>query len=133
MNSICRRSLGILRNNGWWHKSWAGGTRPLPTLTNTWSVDRQADPNHLGVRQIYKCRKASFCKGMFPNLSSQRDARSRAMNAISKDVRSQCTLVIEELFKRGRGDLDEIVSFLPDTVAATINCYAGNCSFCPGK
>ena len=42
-------------------------------------------------------------------------------------------MVIEELFKKGRGDLDEIVSFLPDTVAATINCYAANCSFCPGK
>ena len=94
------------------------------TLKSTWSVDRQADPNHLGVRQINKCRKASFCNGMFPNLTSQRDARSRALNAFSKDVMSRCTFVIEELFKKGRGDLDEIVSFLPDTVAATINWYA---------
>ena len=67
---------------------------------------------------------------MFPNLSSQRDARSRALNTFSKDVRSRCTLAIEELFKKDRGNLDEIVSFLPDTVAATINCYAVNCSFC---
>ena len=114
-------------------KAWLGVQDFYQTLKSTWSVDRQADPNHLGVRQINKCRKASFSKGMFPNLSSQRDARSRALNAFSKDVRSRCTLVIEELFKRGRGDLDEIVSFLPDTVAATINCYAGNCSFCPEK
>ena len=42
-------------------------------------------------------------------------------------------MAIEELFKKGRGNLDEIVSFLPDTVVATINSYAGNCSVCPEK
>ena len=114
-------------------KAWLGIQDFYQTLKNTWSVDRQADPNHLGARQINKCRKASFSKGMLPNLTSQRDARSRALNEFSKDVRGRCTLVIEELFKKGRGKLDEIVSFLPDTVAATINAYAVNCRFCPQK
>lgn len=114
-------------------KAWLGVQDFYQTLKSTWTVDRQADPNHLAVRQISKCRQANFSMGMFPELSGLRDARRRALTAFSKDVKSRCSLITEELFKKGDGDMKKVIHTLPDVVAATIECYAGNCSNCTGN
>ena len=112
-------------------KSWLGVPDFYQSLKKSWTVDRQADPNYLAIRNISKCRKANFSMEMFRYLSCLRDAKRRGLNAFSKDVRSRCSLIIDELFQKRQGYIEVIVSVLPDTVSATIECYSGNCSFCP--
>ena len=39
--------------------------------------------------------------------------------------------IIQRLREKGNGDITKEIKCLPDVCAATIECYAGNCSFCP--
>ena len=76
-------------------KIWLGVQDFYQSLKKSWTVDRQADPNDLAVRHISKYRKANFSMEMFPDLSCLGKARSRAMNAFNKDVRSHCNPIID--------------------------------------
>ena len=57
----------------------------------------------------------------------------KGIAAVSKDVRVRSSLIIEELTKRGDGDLKKMLPKLPSVRAATILYYSGNCSHCPAE
>ena len=97
-------------------------------LDETWEVSRQADPYHLAATQQRKARQAEFSPDMIPALTKA--ARGRALRALSKDISARCSLIIEKLTKLGDGKLENTMSYLPSVRAATIECYAGNCSYC---
>ena len=57
----------------------------------------------------------------------------KGIAAVSKDVRARSSLIIEELTKRGDGDLKKMLPKLPSVRTATILNYSGNCSHCPAE
>ena len=99
-------------------------------LDSTWNVVRRADPTHLGSSQIKKARAANWSKNMFPKRRTQK-SRQEAVAALAKDIRSRCTGVIEKLREMGNGNITSQIHMLPEVRRATVECYAGNCSFCP--
>ena len=46
-------------------------------------------------------------------------------------VKQRCNAVVEEMARRGKGDVTKMISHLPSIRNATVECYAGNCSNCP--
>ena len=102
-------------------------------LNDAWTVSHQQDPYHLGSRQEKKARGVQFSPGFLPSHIRTKDDRQRAIAAVSKDVRARSSLIIEELTKRGDGDLMKMLPKLPSVRAATILCYSGNCSHCPAE
>lgn len=112
-------------------KSYLGLKDFYKKLDEAWQVSRQADPFHLAALQEKKARTAQFSKNMLPDKIKTKDGRQRAITAFSKDIRARCSKIIEELARLGDGDLIEMLPKLPSVRAATINCYSGNCSFCP--
>jgi hypothetical protein len=111
-------------------KSFLGMQDFYDDLGAAWNITRQADPNHLGSSQIRRVRKASWSEGMFPGKTNRQD-RQAATAAFSKDVKSRCSKVIERLRLDGGGDITRTLGLLPDVCAATVECYSGNCSYCP--
>jgi hypothetical protein len=111
-------------------KSFLGAQDFYNELEAAWNVTRQADPNHLGSSQIRRARKANWSVGMFPGKST-RPERQQATAAFAKDIKSRCAKIISSLRVRGDGDLLKELKCLPDVCASTIECYAGNCSYCP--
>ena len=97
-------------------------------LGNAWKVTRQADPNHLGSTQIRKVRNANWSLSMFPHKTTK-SSRQQATAALAKDIRSRCTAIITKM--RQQGDIKSQVKILPKIGDATVQCYGGNCSFCP--
>ena len=102
-------------------------------LSEAWSVSHQLDPYHLGSRREKAARGAKFSPGFLPPHIRTKDARQRAITAVSKDVRARCSLIIEELTRLWDGDLKKMLPKLPSVKAATILCYSGNCSNCPSE
>jgi len=100
-------------------------------LGNAWNVERQADPNHLGNVQMRRARSATWSSGMFPGKTT-RAAKQRASAVLAKDIRNRCMTVVDKLLRDlGNNDLTAVVDQLPRVKAATLQCYKGNCSFCP--
>ena len=110
-------------------KSFLGVQDFYDKLDIAWNVTRQADPNHLGSTQIRRARQAKWSAGMF--CTSGTRARQQAVAAFARDLKSRCSQVIDHLRALGDGDLKNSISKLPEVCAATVECYAGNCSFCP--
>jgi len=110
-------------------RSYLGMQDFYDKLDIAWDVTRQADPNHLAATQERRLRMAAFSQGMFPNNSKA--GKKRAQAVFARDVKSRCNAVIEEMARRGKGDITESIVSLPDIRKATIECYAGNCSMCP--
>ena len=111
-------------------KSFLGMQDFYDQLGEAWNVSRQADPHHLGSSQIRRVRKAKWSDGMFPNCAN-RQARQQAISALAKDIKSRSSKVIEKLRALGDGDVTKQIKKLPEVCAATVECYSGNCSFCP--
>ena len=44
---------------------------------------------------------------------------------------TRCNAIIEKLIERGNGDITSQLHFLPQVRRATVECYAGNRSYCP--
>ena len=91
------------------------------------------DPYHLGSRQEKKARTAQFSAEFLPDHLQSKEARQRALAAVSKDIRARSSAIIEELTRLGNGDVVKMLPKLPSVRAATILCYSGNCSVCPGE
>lgn len=103
-------------------------------LGNVWSGDsqlRQADPNHLGSSQVRKVRSANWSQTLFEGKKHSRAVTQQAISAFAKDIKARCGAIIQKLRTVGNGNLVEHIDRLPSIRAATLNCYAGNCSFCP--
>jgi len=98
-------------------------------LDIAWDVSRQADPNHLAVTQERKLRSASFSSGMFSETTNV--ARKKAQGVLARDIKARCNAIVEEMTRLGQGDITKYISKLMDIRKATIECYAGNCSYCP--
>jgi hypothetical protein len=95
-----------------------------------WSVNRQADPHHLGSRQVRKARASNWSTTLFQGKKLTGSTRQQAISALGKDIKARCSTIIEKLRANGNG-LTEELNRLPAIRTATIECYAGNCSFCP--
>lgn len=54
-----------------------------------------------------------------------------AQNILARDIKKCSNAVKEEMTHLCEGDITKMLQKLPDIRAATIECYAGNCSFCP--
>lgn len=102
-------------------------------LRQAWHVSHQQDPYHLGSRQEKKARTAQFSAEFLPDHLQSKEARQRALAAVSKDIRARSSAIIEELTRLGNGDVVKMLPKLPSVRAATILCYSGNCSVCPGE
>jgi hypothetical protein len=100
-------------------------------LGNAWSVGRQADPHHLGSIQFKRTRSCQWSKELFGGEKLTSAVRQQATRAFAQDVKARSNAVIEKLRITGDGDLSKVIHRLPDVRAATIECYAGNCSLCP--
>ena len=100
-------------------------------LGSAWSVNRQADPHHLGSRQVRKAKSSSWSVTLFGGKKLTSTARQEATTAFARDIKARSSGIIEKLRVAGDGDLTKEVHRLPEIRAATIECYAGNCSFCP--
>ncbi len=98
------------------------------TLDDVWNVTRQADPNHLSVCQERKVRNVNFSEKMFP-FNTKRD-RQTAQGKLGNDIRMRCNAIIEEMARRGQGDITKMLKDLPSIRSSTVDCYAGNCSNC---
>ena len=112
-------------------KAYLGMSDFYAKLDSAWNVRRQADPHHLGARAYRKARSANWSKTMFgQNLKA--DSRRQATASFASDVKSRCSVIIEPLrAKSPNGDITESLHQLSDIRDATIQCYSGNCSFCP--
>lgn len=98
-------------------------------LGNAWKVNRQADPNHLGSRQVRKTRNSAWSQTLFRGEKLTGSVRQQAISALAKDIKARCNAVIEKLRLHENG-LIENIKRLPDIQRATLECYAGNCSYC---
>ena len=110
-------------------KSYLGMQDFYRKLDTAWDVSRQADPNHLAVTQERKLRCAVFSSDMFSEKTKA--ARKKAQSVLARDIKARCSAVVEEMARRGDGDITKYMSNLPNIRRATIECYAGNCSYCP--
>jgi len=99
-------------------------------LDKVWTVTRKADPQHLSITQMKKARRSDWSKSMFPGRTTLK-ARREACAALSMDIRTRCNAIINKLKERGNGDITSQLHFLPQVCRATVECYAGNCSYCP--
>ena len=97
-------------------------------LSTSWELTRQADPYHLAATQERKTRNADFSKGMFPFPTEKEKHTAQA--ALARDIKQRCNAVVEEMARRGKGDITKMITHLPSTRNATVECYAGNCSNC---
>ena len=98
-------------------------------LSTSWELTRRADPYHLAATRERKTRNADFSKGMFPFPTKKE--RQPAKAALARDIKQRCNAVVEEMARRGKGDITTMFTHLPSIRNATVECYAGNCSNCP--
>lgn len=110
-------------------KSFLGMQDFYGTLDEAWEVTRQADQNHLGSTQERRARRANWSQNMFPNKTGT--ARQEAIRAFAKDIKSRCTMIVKKLRALGDGDITKKLGELPKVCSATVECYSGNCHFCP--
>jgi hypothetical protein len=66
-------------------------------LGNAWKVARQADPYHLGSRQVRKARASNWSPTMFEGKNLPGSARQLAIRAFAKYIRARCSAIIETL------------------------------------
>ncbi|XP_053389375.1 uncharacterized protein LOC128552381 [Mercenaria mercenaria] len=66
-------------------------------LGYAWSVNRQADPHHLGSRQVRKARTSNWSQTVFEGKKLTGSARQQAISALGKDIKARCSAIIEKL------------------------------------
>jgi hypothetical protein len=111
-------------------KAHLGMTDFYDKLGNAWKVARQADPYHLGSRQVRKARASNWSPTMFEGKTLSGSARQQAIRAFAKDIKARCSAIIEKLRLKKNG-LEGNLHTLPTIRIATLECYAGSCKFCP--
>ena len=55
------------------------------------------------------------------------------MTALARDVKARCSAIIKKLTEMADGDVTTQLDRLPEVCSATVECYAGNCSYCPHR
>lgn len=109
-------------------RSASGIEDAIKLLEPMWTVERQADPTHLGQAQFRQCYSAKFSAGMFP--AKTRERQQEQQKILSQDIKCRCSLVLKELLKATAGDLSSMRRALPHVVRAMVKCYDGDCSSC---
>ena len=109
-------------------KSAQGLDNAMKILHPMLSVQRLADPTHLGQSQFQKCYQANFSDGMFPERT--REQKKEAQKVLSQDVKARCSLILKELMKDHAGNMAAFKRILPKVLESTLSCYAGDCSKC---
>ena len=109
-------------------RSAQGLDNAMKILHPMWSVQRLADPTHLGQSQFRKCYQANFSDGIIPGRT--REQKKEAQKVLSQDVKARCSLILKELMKDHAGNMAAFKRVLPKVLESTLSCYDGDCSKC---
>ena len=107
-------------------RSTQGLDNAMKILHPMWSVQRLADPTHLGQSQFRKCYQANFSDEMVPGRT--REQKKEAQKVLSQDVKARCSLFLKELMKDHAGNMAAFKRILPKVLESTLSCYDGDCS-----
>ena len=110
-------------------RSAAGVADIMKMLNPMWTVERHADPTHIGVSQFIKINNGKLSPGIFPSVKTK-ERFKECQKVLAQDIKARTSLVLNELLEKYTGNMDEMRKELPKVLRATIQCYDGDCKDC---
>ena len=95
-------------------------------------VKALSDTTHLAQTQLRRGRSAEWSDNMFAGVK-QKGTKSLCTQALAKDLKRRCVIVLRTLHKKHKGKLDDIQQEAALAVKAIIMCYQGDCEHCNEK
>lgn len=109
-------------------RSAAGIEAAMKTVFPDWEVVRKADPVHIGQSQIKQTRSSTFSSEMFSGRT--REEKKDQQMTLALDIKDRSHAVFTKMYQQHCGDMNAIAAEMPGVIAATVDCYCGDCRHC---